>query len=125
MRLMVEVIIIGGRLPGFLGAFCSGSIFYMPGVSMSKPVLIGAKKLQINTTFGGNLTAADVGTSLVDFLAVCDVLLRYVSCFSSLLRNSPGPLMSLRFCSLHHFVHSSSGQSSVHSVLLRTHHKTH
>jgi hypothetical protein len=30
----------------------------------------------VNTAFGGSLTAADVGTGLVDFLVVCEELLR-------------------------------------------------
>jgi hypothetical protein len=37
--------------------------------------LRGAKKLQVNISFCGSLRAADFGTALVDFLAVCDVLL--------------------------------------------------
>lgn len=40
---------------------------------MSMSVFLrGVKKLQVNTAFGGSLTAADVGTSLADFLALCD-----------------------------------------------------
>jgi hypothetical protein len=42
-------------------------------VSMSV-VLRSVKKVQVNTAFRGSLTAADVGTDLVDFLAVCEVL---------------------------------------------------
>jgi hypothetical protein len=76
MRLVVEVITIGGSLPGFLGASCSGSVYSAPVVSMSMSVVLrGMKKLQVNTDFGGSLTAVDVGTGLVYFLAVCEVLL--------------------------------------------------
>jgi hypothetical protein len=38
-------------------------------------VLRGAKKLRVNTDFGGSIATADVGTGLVDFLAVCEELL--------------------------------------------------
>jgi hypothetical protein len=72
MSFVVEVITIGGSLPGFLEASCPSSAFSAPVVSVSMPgVLRGAKKLRVNTAFGGSLTAADVGTGLVDFLAVC------------------------------------------------------
>jgi hypothetical protein len=55
----------------FLRASCSGSAFSAPVVSVSISVVLrGAKKLRVNTVFGGSLTAADVGTVLVDFLAV-------------------------------------------------------
>jgi hypothetical protein len=75
MRFVVEVIIVGGGLPGFLEASCSGSVFSVPIVSVSTSVVLrGAKKLQINISFGGSLTAVDVGTGLADFLAVCEVL---------------------------------------------------
>jgi hypothetical protein len=75
MRFAVEVIIIGG-LPDLLGDSYSSSMFSASVVSMSMSgVLRGAKKLQINTDFGGSLTAADIGTGLVYFLAVCKVLL--------------------------------------------------
>jgi hypothetical protein len=74
MRFVVEAITIGGALPDFLGASCSGSAFSAPVVSVSMPVVLrGGKKLRVNTTFGVSLTAADVGTGLVDFLAVCEV----------------------------------------------------
>jgi hypothetical protein len=70
MEFVVEVIIIGGGLPGFLG----GSVFSAPVVSLSMSVVLrGAKKLPVNTAFGGSLTAADVGTDLIDFLAVFEV----------------------------------------------------
>jgi hypothetical protein len=38
-------------------------------------LLKGPKNLRINTAFGGSLTAADVGTGLVEFLADCEVSL--------------------------------------------------
>jgi hypothetical protein len=38
-------------------------------------VLTGAKKLHVNTDFGGSLTAVDVRTGLVYFMVVCKVLL--------------------------------------------------
>jgi hypothetical protein len=41
-------------------------------------VLRGAKKLKVNTEFGGSLNVADVGTGLVAFLAVCKELLRVI-----------------------------------------------
>jgi hypothetical protein len=50
MRFVVEVIIIGGGLPGFLGAFCSSSMFSAPIVSMSVSVVVkGAKKVRVDT----------------------------------------------------------------------------
>jgi hypothetical protein len=65
MRFVVEVIIFGGGLPGFPKA--SASV-----VSMSMSVVQrGVKKLRAITAFGGSLTAADVGTVLIDLLAVC------------------------------------------------------
>jgi hypothetical protein len=67
MRFVVEVITDGG-LPGFLGAFCSGSVFSAPVVSVSMTVVLkGAKKLQVNIAFGSNLTAPDVGTGFSTF----------------------------------------------------------
>jgi hypothetical protein len=92
MRFVVDVITIGGHLPDFLGASCSRSAFCAPvdSVSMSA-VLRGAKTLRVNTTFGGGLTAADVGTGLVDFLAVYEVSLE--TCLLRLFiswKSSPG-----------------------------------
>jgi hypothetical protein len=76
MKFMVGVITIGGGLPEFLGAFCFGSAFSAPVVSVSMPVVHrGAKKLRVITAFGGILTAADVGTGLIEFLAVCVISL--------------------------------------------------
>jgi hypothetical protein len=73
---VVEVITIGGGLPDFLGASCSGSVFSAPVVSVSMLlVLRDAKKLLVITAFVGSLTAADFGTDIVDFLAVCEVSL--------------------------------------------------
>jgi hypothetical protein len=43
-------------------------------VSMSV-VLRGAKKLRVSTAFAGNMTAVDVKTGLVYFMAVCEALL--------------------------------------------------
>jgi hypothetical protein len=79
MRFVVEVITKGGGLPGFLGASCSGnvfsaSVFSVVSVSMSA-VQRGTRELQFNTNFGGSLTAVDIWTDLVNFLAVCKVLL--------------------------------------------------
>jgi hypothetical protein len=75
-RFPVEVIIIGGGQPDFLGASCSGSAFSAPGVSASMSVILrDAKKLRIKAAFGGSLAAADDGTGLVDYLAVCEVSL--------------------------------------------------
>jgi hypothetical protein len=76
MRFVAEVIAIGGGLPGFLGASCSGSAFSAPVVCMSMSVVLrGAKKLWANTTFWCSLTAVDAGTVLIYFLAICTVLL--------------------------------------------------
>jgi hypothetical protein len=45
---VAEVIIIGGSLLGSLGAFYSGSVFSVPGVSMSMSVVLrDAKKLLV------------------------------------------------------------------------------
>jgi hypothetical protein len=47
-----------------------------PVVSISMSVVLrDAMKLLVNTDFGGILTVAEVGKVLVDFLAVCEVLL--------------------------------------------------
>jgi hypothetical protein len=76
MRFVVEVIIFGGGLPDFQGASCSGSAFSAPVVSVSMSlVLRGSKKLRVDTALGGSLTAVDIVTDLVDFLAVCEVSL--------------------------------------------------
>jgi hypothetical protein len=40
MRFVVEVVIIGGSLPGILGASCSGDVFSVPVVSMSMSVVL-------------------------------------------------------------------------------------
>jgi hypothetical protein len=45
-----------------------------PVVSVSMSVVLRrAKKLRVNTAFGGCLTAVGIGTDLVDFLAVSEV----------------------------------------------------
>jgi hypothetical protein len=75
MSFVVEFVIIGGGLPCFLGAFCSGSVFSAPIAFVSKSVLRSAKKLLVDTAFGGSLTAADVVTGLFDFLAIYSLLL--------------------------------------------------
>jgi hypothetical protein len=81
MRFVVDVITIGSSVPDYLGACCCGSA---PVVSVSMSVVLrGAQKLRVNAAFGGSLTAADVGTGLVDFLAVCEVSLEL--CFLRLL----------------------------------------
>jgi hypothetical protein len=82
---------------------------------VSMPVVLsGAKKLRVDTAFGSSLTTMNVRTGLVDFLADCEVLLE-ICLYVCLLPESsrPGPLIPLRFCSLHHFVlpvHSPSGR---------------
>jgi hypothetical protein len=84
MRFVTEVIRISGSLSGFLGATCSSSVFSVSAVSMSMSVVLrGMKKLQFNTDFGGRLTAADVGTGLVYFLDVCEVLEIHLLCLLS------------------------------------------
>jgi hypothetical protein len=76
MGFVVEIITIGGSLPGFLRASCSGSAFAAPVVSMSISVVLrGVKKLRGSIAFGGSLTAVDVGTGLVNFLALYEVSL--------------------------------------------------
>jgi hypothetical protein len=61
--------------------------------------------LQVNSDFGGSLTAADVGTGLVDFLAICEVSLEIrLLCLFTTRSHHPGLLISPRFCSLHNFV---------------------
>jgi hypothetical protein len=72
MRFVAEVITIGGGLPDFLGACYSGSAYSAPVVSVIL-VLRGANKLRVVTAFAGSLKAADFGTDIVDFLAVCEV----------------------------------------------------
>jgi hypothetical protein len=59
IRFVVDVITIGGGLPCFLGASCSGGVFSAPVNSVSIPVVL--KKLRVNIAFGGSLTAAGVG----------------------------------------------------------------
>jgi hypothetical protein len=72
MRFVVEVISIGGGLPDFLGSACSSSLFSAQMVSVSMSVVLKSeKKLGVDTAFGGSLTAADLGTVLVDFSADC------------------------------------------------------
>jgi hypothetical protein len=76
MRFVIEVITIGGGLPDYLRAFCSGSAFSAPVASVSVSLILrGAENLRVNTAFGGNLTAADIVTGLLEFLAVCKLLL--------------------------------------------------
>jgi hypothetical protein len=76
MRLVVEVISIGGGLRDILGAFCSSIAFSAPVVSLSVSVVLrGAKKLRVNTALGGRFRATDVGIGLVEFLAACEVSL--------------------------------------------------
>jgi hypothetical protein len=73
---VAEVIIIGGGLPDFLRTSYSDSACSAPVVSVSMLVVLrGAKKLRAVTAFGGSLRAAGVETGLVDFVAVCEVLL--------------------------------------------------
>jgi hypothetical protein len=74
MRFVVEVILPVGGLPGFLGPSCTGGALSASVVSVCvSAVLRGEKKLQFNIAFGCSLTAADVGTGLVDLLAVYEV----------------------------------------------------
>jgi hypothetical protein len=56
VRFVVEVIINGGGLPGFLGASCSGNVSSVSVVSVSTSVVLkGAKKLRVNAAFGRQL----------------------------------------------------------------------
>jgi hypothetical protein len=106
-----------------LGASCSGSAFSasVVSVSMLVRVLRGGKKLRVNSAFEGILTDVDVEAGLVDFSAVCEILLEKCLCVSLLPESRrPGPLLPLRFCSLYSFVlpvDSPSGRPSVHFVL--------
>jgi hypothetical protein len=76
MKFVVEVIMIGGDIPEFLEASCSGSAFSAPIVSVSTSVVPnGAMKLIVSTASGGSLTHAEIATGLFQFLAVYEVLL--------------------------------------------------
>jgi hypothetical protein len=90
MRFLVEAFTVGGGLPDFLGCSCYGSVFLAPVISVLMSVVLrDAKKLRVNLAFGGSLTAAGVGTGLVDFLAVCEVLLEIcLLCFFASWRSS-------------------------------------
>jgi hypothetical protein len=74
MSFVVEVITIGGGLPDFLGVSFSIRVFSAPVASVSMSLILRvAKKLRVITAFGGSLTAADVGTGLIEFLALYEV----------------------------------------------------
>jgi hypothetical protein len=45
MRFVMEVITIGGGLPDFLGASCSGSAFCAPVVSVSLSIVLSGAKI--------------------------------------------------------------------------------
>jgi hypothetical protein len=109
------VITIGGSLPGFLGATCSGRVFSALAMSVSMSVVLRcAKKLRVNSC-----GCREHFSRLLGCLG--GIIKRYASCVTLLLgTRRPGQLISLRFCSLHHFFlpeHSPSGRSPVHSVL--------
>jgi hypothetical protein len=54
---VVEVVTIGGGILGFLGVFCSYSVLSASAVSVSMSVVLrDAKKLRVNTAFGGILS---------------------------------------------------------------------
>jgi hypothetical protein len=73
---VVEVITLGSSLSDFLGVSWSSRVFSAPVVSVSMSLFLrAAKKWRDDTAFGGSLTAANVGTVLVDFLAECEVSL--------------------------------------------------
>jgi hypothetical protein len=60
MWFLKPYIFTGGCLPGILGASCCGSMSSVAVVSESMPIVLrGAKKLQADTPFRSNLTAAD------------------------------------------------------------------
>jgi hypothetical protein len=44
MRFVVQVVTIGGGLPGFLRVSCSGSAFSAPAVSVFKSVVLKSAK---------------------------------------------------------------------------------
>jgi hypothetical protein len=88
MKCVLEVITMGGGLPDLLEASCPGRVFSAPVVSVYMSVLWGLKNLRVDTAFGGSLTAVDVRTILVDFLADCEVssklcLLRFLTSWKS------------------------------------------
>jgi hypothetical protein len=69
MKFVIEIIVIAGGLPDFLGAFSSSGIFSVPVVSMSMSlVLRGAKKLRVGTAFGDIFTAATTATDFSHLL---------------------------------------------------------
>jgi hypothetical protein len=97
MMFVVKVITIGGGLPIFLGASCPGSAFSAPVVCVPMSVVLkGVEKLPVNAPFGGSLTAANVGTGLVEFFAVCEI--------------------SLKVCLLHLFISRKSSSWAVDSA---------
>jgi hypothetical protein len=61
MRFVVEVI-IGGGLPGFLGPSAPLVRSLSQYLRVNVVVLWGAKKLRVNTDFGGSFTAAELGS---------------------------------------------------------------
>jgi hypothetical protein len=76
MKFLVEVITIGGGLPGSFSKPPTPVVFSTPIVSVSMSVVQrSAGKAHINIASGGILTAADIGIDFFDFCAVCEVLL--------------------------------------------------
>jgi hypothetical protein len=78
------------------------------------------KKQRVNTALSGSLTAADVGTGSLDFLAVCEVSLEMcpLSLFASWNSSWAVDSAEVPFTTpLYPAMHSPSGQPSVHSVL--------
>jgi hypothetical protein len=126
MRFVVEVITIGGGLTYFLGVSYSGRVLSAPAVSVSMTVVLrGAKKLRFDTAFGGSLTAADVGTHSVEFLADCDVSLELCLLhFFTSREPSSWEVIPIRFCSLYHRAFPMHSQPSVQSVLMCTFYKS-
>jgi hypothetical protein len=122
MSFVVEVITIGGGLSDFFGAPFSGRAFSAPVVSVSKLlVLRGAQNLRVIAALVGSLPAADFGTDIVEFLAVCEVSLEICLLRRLIPGSNHGPLIPMRFWSLLHSVlrvHSPSGWHSVHSMLV-------
>jgi hypothetical protein len=74
IKFVVEVITIGGGLPDFLGASCSGSVFSAPVVPVSMSlVLRGSTKFRVIIALIGSLTVVSFGTDTIDVLAFYEV----------------------------------------------------
>jgi hypothetical protein len=71
MALVVEVITIGGGLPGLLEASCLGIMFSAPIVSLSIFVVKGEKNFRVNTAPPGSLSSPLASFYIVDVVVMC------------------------------------------------------